>query len=600
MSWPIRRRLPCADYLWPYRTPLRQRKLFGSPIEDRGLDWYDIREVYRDRFQTPLTITYGEVATHNHFVLDRGGTAVHPDGARHQASRRCFRERPPRLLGLLNSSIACFWIKQVCHNKGFKVSARVSRAEAWERFIQANVTKVGQFPIPENKPLALARKLDALAQERQQRLPAALGARLPLPRADWHRAREQAGRLLREMVALQEELDWRCYRLYGVTPDELTFSDAAGHALAPPDVQLGERAFEIVMARQMAAGTLTTAWFDRHGSTPITEVPTRWPEPYRALVERRIERIEADRYVGLLERPEYKRRWNVDAWDDLARDALRLWLQSRLETPRYWPEPKLQTTRTLAATAALDTDFLAVAELYRGTAAFDVDALVADLVQPEAVPLLPAERYQPSGLRKRAVWEDTWAAQREEDRLDAETADATPQRPGESATLYAERLAEAQKQRKAKEVGDIPRPPRYSKSDFAKGDYWRLRGKLDVPKERFVSYPHGTPDADRSLLVGWAGWTHLEQANALAAWTQDIQQREGWAPERLVPLYAALAELEPWLLQWHNEVDPAFDLRLGDYYRQHLNTELHQHGLTREDLAAWEPPKKTRGRKKRA
>jgi len=27
-------------------------------------------------------------------------------------------------------------------------------------------------------------------------------------------------------------------------------------------------------------------------------------------------------------------------------------------------------------------------------------------------------------------------------------------------------------------------------ADFLKGDYWRLRGKLDVPKERWVSFPH--------------------------------------------------------------------------------------------------------------
>ena len=34
----------------------------------------------------------------------------------------------------------------------------------------------------------------------------------------------------------------------------------------------------------------------------------------------------------------------------------------------------------------------------------------------------------------------------------------------------------------------------------------RLRGKLDVPKERFTSVPGGTTDDDPTLLVGWAGW----------------------------------------------------------------------------------------------
>ena len=57
------------------------------------------------------------------------------------------------------------------------------------------------------------------------------------------------------MIALQEELDWRCYRLYGL-------HEAPPEHPDPPPLQLGERAFEIVMARQMAAGALETAWFE--------------------------------------------------------------------------------------------------------------------------------------------------------------------------------------------------------------------------------------------------------------------------------------------------------------------------------------------------
>ena len=87
------------------------------------------------------------------------------------------------------------------------------------------------------------------------------------------------------MVALQEELDWLCYRLYGLmesieTPDggyDEPYRD-------PPGLKLGERPFEIAMARQMAAGELQTSWFERHGSTPITEIPAHWPESYRTLV----------------------------------------------------------------------------------------------------------------------------------------------------------------------------------------------------------------------------------------------------------------------------------------------------------------------------
>ena len=83
------------------------------------------------------------------------------------------------------------------------------------------------------------------------------------------------------MVALQEEIDWLCYRLYGlVEPDR--GEDESHYDL--PGLKLGERPFEIAMARQMAAGELQTSWFERHGSTPITEIPGHWPESYRPLV----------------------------------------------------------------------------------------------------------------------------------------------------------------------------------------------------------------------------------------------------------------------------------------------------------------------------
>ena len=62
---------------------------------------------------------------------------------------------------------------------------------------------------------------------------------------------------------------------------------------------------------------------------------------------------------------------------------------------------------------------MAVAEVYRGRADFNVTALVTELVMSEAVPFLPVLRYRESGLRKRALWERTWALQREEDAIDA-------------------------------------------------------------------------------------------------------------------------------------------------------------------------------------
>ena len=62
-------------------------------------------------------------------------------------------------------------------------------------------------------------------------------------------------------------------------------------------------------------------------------MPAHWPEAYRQLVERRIALIESDRNIGLIERPEYKRRWNAAPWEELEQAALRSWLLDRLRTP---------------------------------------------------------------------------------------------------------------------------------------------------------------------------------------------------------------------------------------------------------------------------
>jgi hypothetical protein len=131
------------------------------------------------------------------------------------------------------------------------------------------------------------------------------------------------------MIRLQEDLDWECYRLYCLTGDDLV--DPHWETRDLP-VRLGERAFEIVLAHKIRDGGLHTTWFERHRSTPITDLPAHWPADYRELVERRIAAIEANPQIALIEQPEYERRWNDTPWKDKVQDALHAWLLDRLES----------------------------------------------------------------------------------------------------------------------------------------------------------------------------------------------------------------------------------------------------------------------------
>ena len=77
-----------------------------------------VLEFYRERFRTPLSIAFAFVATHNHFVLDRGGKVFKQTAPVIKLPADATEEDHLALLGLLNSSTACFWMKQVFHDKG--------------------------------------------------------------------------------------------------------------------------------------------------------------------------------------------------------------------------------------------------------------------------------------------------------------------------------------------------------------------------------------------------------------------------------------------------------------------------------------------------
>jgi len=593
-------------FLWRFRRQLCDRVAYGHTQLQRGLKWFEYSMFFKERFRSRFLLTFACVATHNNFVLSPGGILFNRHAPVIKLPPTGAEDDHLALLGLLNSSTACFWMKQVFHNKGSSVDQRGARQTtvAFENFWEHDGTKLKKFPLPASRPLASSHLLNQLAQQLSNLQPSSLVASR-VPTAKLLRDGRDAYFATRgEMILEQEELDWQCYRLYGLLDEDL-------HALnadeLPDRIDLGQRSFEIVMARKIARGEIHTTWFDRHGSTPVTELPADWPEDYRRLVERRIEAIENDKNIGLIEQPEYKRRWNTEPWDSQLERALREWMLDRMESyfdfdgrmnddgkPTAQLDIALTSVARLADVARRDTHFMEVAGLYRDDPAFDVERLVAELVAVENVPLLPVLRYKPSGQRKRAEWERTWELQRQEDAIDARTG-----RPEDDPQYLTEIQAG---ELKREEIGDIPVPPKYKSSDFISiggARYWHLRGKLDVPKEHWVSFPQCEGE-DGTLMIAWAGYDHLQLARAVSAYYVDIQERLGGRDDpRLEPLLACLIELLPWLKQWHNEVDPEFNVPMGDYFEGFIQEETRQMNKTAEEVKNWQPPKKKGGRKRK-
>jgi hypothetical protein len=557
--------------LWPNRRVLQLRKRFSVPVEAiKDYVWYEYRELYSSRLRTQRSIAFAEIATNNHFVLDRGGKVFMQTAPVIKLSEAASEEDHLALLGVLNSSTACFWLKQVCHVKGGSGIGRGVQDEAWEDRFAFNSTRIEQFPLPAELPLEHGQKLDGLAQRLAAVEPSAVCAEEAPTRERLDAARVEHDHIRARMIALQEELDWDVYRRYGLL-DKTEAQDLLAKPESVPELRLGERAFEIVLARRIEAGEVETQWFARHRSNPITEIPEHWPQDYRDVVAKRIETIGRRRDIGLIERPECKRRWQSEPWGVKEREALTTWLLDRCEEAPLWygpdGQPRAMTVNRLADRLRADADVVSVARLLKGPDA-DLAEVLKEIIADEHVPYLAQLRYKGEGLLKRTLWERTWDLQREEDRT-------------------GQRL-------------DIPVPPKYISADFIKNSYWRQRGKLDVPKERFLSYPYASPDSDSSMLLGCAVWDHREQAHALIALMEERSATDGWQADRLKPLLAGLAEVMPWVRQWHGQVDDRFGTSPADAYDTYLTFQREKYGLTDEDLQSSSPPQMARGRRRRS
>ncbi|MBB2744685.1 UNVERIFIED_ORG: hypothetical protein FHR35_004534 [Microbispora rosea subsp. rosea] len=556
-----------SRHLWLDRTRLCNRKIFGKTLAANGRTWFVHLENYSNKLSTDLGIGFSFVATHNHFAFDRDGLLFNRTAPVIKLREGASEEEHLCLLGLLNSSTAGFWLKMVSHNKGGQGVNEGFKAQEWERFYEFTGTKLEGFPLPATYPLAIGKTLGSLAQQFAATNPFAVaGAGTPIAPA-LREAKAQWESIRARMITLQEELDWQVYFLYDLHAEDLRAPEAD-----VPEIALGERAFEIVLARRVDKGEASDEWFRRHGSTPITEIPAHWPEPYKEIVQKRIEAIQSSRAIGMVERPEYKRRWATEGWDALQEKALRSWLLDRIETREHWfdenGQPVILTLPRLVDALSRDNDFVSVAALYAPRR--DLLAVVSDLLSTEHVPFLAVLRYKPSGLKKRADWEEVWDLQRQED--------AAPEFSNDPQVKTKRQIRDS-----------TPVPPKYTSADFLRGSYWSARGKLDVPKERFISY--GMVNTQTPDLYGWAGWDHREQAQALATYFTN----HALSTEEITPFLAGLLELQPWLYQWHNEFDIMYSGSPADFFAAYRQQIQGEHGLTDDDLRKWMPAKPVRG-----
>jgi hypothetical protein len=528
---------PLTRWLWPYRVMLKRRLMFGKTQIEAGFDWREYRHVGRDKIKTPLSITFAFVATHNHFVLDRGGKVFKQSAPIIKLPASATEDDHYALLAYLNSSTACFWMKQVFYPKATSVgdvSTEKGKPEA-NRYEFAG-TGLKALPIPtwsdtqRQAATALAKEASELAQRAEQLAAAAIARGTAADNLAI--ARNKKRQIEKRLRTIQEDLDWLAYAGFGLT-----------EAWEPTgNVAADDRLVESMQQNEQTA--ITALFVDRQNA------------------------LRGSSELRLVEDPMYKRPWlgrqgvfgsSTRTDEQEVSDALEALAQDIAE--KTFTQVAVQSSRDLRRALESDPEFTNAQKRLRVLGENqNFPTLAASRL--ETVPFLAAYRYTAAGLEKHAAWQHTWDLQRKED-------------AGES-------------------IPNIPVPPKYDHKDFASPSYWSHRGKLDVPKERFISYPGCESDEDGEPVYGWAGWNHRQRAVALATLYTHRKREEGWKKDRLQPMLAGLLELLPWLKQWHNEPDEDFDGAVpAVQFAQFLDAECSEHGFTHEDLRNWRPSVKS-------
>lgn len=513
---------------WRYLEQFRKMLTVRSPLPG-GRKWFELCRSAGAEGLGQFSVAVAYLATHNHFVPNMGDSLYQRSGYSLRLNDDVSRDTYEYLLAVLNSSVICFYLKEICFNKG------AGSDPVRDRYDFAG-QQVGTIPLTKEysednsirrRAVSLAEDLSILVEQSKSiKLPRVFD-RLDEAYSSWNAkvesfvaslpvlgqpftnarsltwSRDQAIQvreaIRNRMIFLQEEMDWLAYETYGL----IKKAPMAEDYLTPSQykqarLQLGQRPFEI------AGGGYK-------GDLPPGYQPDPLPDYLCSLTEARIAMIESSPDIALLEDPLYKRRWVPPDYDKEFREAAAWWLAEKLEfaLERHGKPISLQQWARLLAR---DERVNATLEVLTGSPMFDAEQELLKVMRANAVPNRPEHYLKPAGLRK----------------------------------FYAARQA------RLEAPDQSPPVPEYSSTEFSDATAWRLRGKLNIPRERFIAYAEfdhtqrgsNAPNSE-GPWYGWDGWDAGQRADALA-FLLDRANRAGWQVHyQQCGLRAALRELLP-------------------------------------------------------
>ncbi|MCC6553052.1 MAG: BREX-2 system adenine-specific DNA-methyltransferase PglX [Polyangiaceae bacterium] len=538
-------------FLWRYRSILRARRRFGAPLEGAWWSWLrpPTSSPGAPRLFMPL------VSQWNHFAMAPPEASAKRSVNVVELPAAFSDEEQFALLGYLNSSTACFWLKQISHSRSSGGPGQTIGGAIFE----FSTIALARLPVPDGvlEPGPFRDDISTLARKLHEGAEALAACEPMHVLAKWDRlsvrslhlaladAQQRQLKILRRMVCDQEDLDWTVYSACGLSPAELRRAPGSALPEQRPCMWLSEQAPPRLDPGLIEPWTLRRRAHLRDGKLRLLEtVANKRPFGVAASLTDPVVDAgeEVDEEASPPPRRPVRRAGRAEAWSRRAREACQAWLLDRIEEVlRAQEAPRGESPGALAARLSAVPGARAVAAVHAGTEDVDFEQLTGALLLGCAVPYLAALRHPEAGLEKRAAWEETWRVQRLQD---------------------------------AGGQAEAPVPPRYEPRDYRDAVTWRLRGRLDVPIERFIAYPHAGAEGT-GPMYGWAGWDAGQRAEALRA-LYEARKREGWGAPRLLPLLAGLLELAPWIEPWQSGAGAAIE--------RMVEQEARSLGVAVEDL----------------
>ncbi|MFO8102106.1 MAG: hypothetical protein R6U37_08090 [Dehalococcoidia bacterium] len=358
-----------TQYLQPWKDFLENRLSYGQTQVERNLAWWEYSLVFPERIRGNKALCICEIATHVHVEVVNKPFVANRSNPIFELTISCVESDYHFIAGLLNSSTALFWLKQVCYNKG------AGENEDRDRFEYAG-GKVENLPVPQLVAETLRGKKNNTATQLQAWSQSCWGCGQQLPALSMRKLFEKPGEayhnwnsalsgyiapdtrlskpfqtsddlrntlakavtireeLRSDMIALQEEMDWLVYAAYGLIPSD---SPAIGNNPKPEPITREQRPF-VIWAQ--AGGDYQKA---------VELIPSDWSIERKSLWKARFEAIRDNEHIRRIEQPVYKRRWDEQwkvgnswqcgqvAYDAEFMDAFYWWLSEKAE---WWLENK--------------------------------------------------------------------------------------------------------------------------------------------------------------------------------------------------------------------------------------------------------------------